>query len=275
MEFFIAILPPHRNFQQPFLFDSLPLLFVTGCSARSANKSQGRVPRGWLNKRNFLGSLSLHSSSFVIVLILNFFIFFSCRVAPAISPPAGNNRLNISVSTNINKNPVRTPLSLSLFPPRENWTGNICNSVPFFLFSRFRVFFYQEEEEEGSEPRWNISVRVEEIFGKLWLFDSAITGRRGMEFGLLIREIFGKRVGNGVRTVFKENKFFGTRAAEYLWWMRRVKGYGVPFDDAILEHPCESAITTPKKFLSTLFNVDIIVPSIPYKILFLRHCCLV
>lgn len=37
-----------------------------------------------------------------------------------------------------------------------------------------------------------------------------------MEFGLLIREIFGKRVGNGVRTVFKENKFFGTRAAEYL-----------------------------------------------------------
>lgn len=147
-----------------------------------------------------------------------------------------------------------------------------------FLFFYFRVsefFFYQEEEEEGSEPRWNISVRVEEIFGKVWLFDSAITGRRGMEFGLLIREIFGKRVGNGVRTVFKENKFFGTRAAEYLWWMRRVKGYGVPFDDAILEHPCESTITTPKKFLSTLFNVDIIVPSIPYKILFLRHCCLV
>lgn len=33
------------------------------------------------------------------------------------------------------------PPSLSLFPPRENWTGNICNSVPFFLFSRFRVFF--------------------------------------------------------------------------------------------------------------------------------------
>lgn len=147
-----------------------------------------------------------------------------------------------------------------------------------FLFFYFRVsefFFYQEEEEEGNEPRWNISVRVEEIFGKVWLFDSAITGRRGMEFGLLIREIFGKRVGNGVRTVFKENKFFGTRAAEYLWWMRRAKGYGVPFDDAILEHPCESTITTPKKFLSTLFNVDIIVPSIPYKVLFLRHCCLV
>lgn len=207
------------------------------------------------------------------MLILNFFIFFSCRVAPAISPPAGNNRLNISVSTNINKNPVRTPLSLSSL--QEKIEPGIFAIRFLFFYFRVSEFFYQEEEEEGSEPRWNISVRVEEIFGKLWLFDSAITGRRGMEFGLLIREIFGKRVGNGVRTVFKENKFFGTRAAEYLWWMRRVKGYGVPFDDAILEHPCESTITTPKKFLSTLFNVDIIVPSIPYKILFLRHCCLV
>lgn len=208
------------------------------------------------------------------MLILNFFIFFSCRVAPAISPPAGNNRLNISVSTNINKNPVRTPpLSLSSLQEKIE-PGIFAIRFLFFIFA-FQSFFYQEEEEEGSEPRWNISVRVEEIFGKVWLFDSAITGRRGMEFGLLIREIFGKRVGNGVRTVFKENKFFGTRAAEYLWWMRRVKGYGVPFDDAILEHPCESTITTPKKFLSTLFNVDIIVPSIPYKILFLRHCCLV
>lgn len=208
------------------------------------------------------------------MLILNFFIFFSCRVAPAISPPAGNNRLNISVSTNINKNPVRTSLSLSL-PSKRKLNREYLQFGSFFFIFAFQSFFYQEEEEEGSEPRWNISVRVEEIFGKVWLFDSAITGRRGMEFGLLIREIFGKRVGNGVRTVFKENKFFGTRAAEYLWWMRRVKGYGVPFDDAILEHPCESTITTPKKFLSTLFNVDIIVPSIPYKILFLRHCCLV
>lgn len=208
------------------------------------------------------------------MLILNFFIFFSCRVAPAISPPAGNNRLNISVSTNINKNPVRTPLSLSSL--QEKIEPGIFAIRFLFFYFRVSEFFYQkEEEEEGSEPRWNISVRVEEIFGKVWLFDSAITGRRGMEFGLLIREIFGKRVGNGVRTVFKENKFFGTRAAEYLWWMRRAKGYGVPFDDAILEHPCESTITTPKKFLSTLFNVDIIVPSIPYKILFLRHCCLV
>lgn len=166
MEFFIAILPPHRNFQQPFLFDSLPLLFVTGCSARSANKSQGRVPRGWLNKRNFLGSLSLHSSSFVIVLILNFFIFFSCRVAPAISPPAGNNRLNISVSTNINKNPVHTPLSLSL-PSKRKLNREYLQFGSFFFIFAFQSFFYQEEEEEGSEPRWNISVRVEEIFGKL------------------------------------------------------------------------------------------------------------
>lgn len=208
------------------------------------------------------------------MLILNFFIFFSCRVAPAISPPAGNNRLNISVSTNINKNPVRTPLSLSSL--QEKIEPGIFAIRFLFFYFRVSEFFYQkEEEEEGSEPRWNISVRVEEIFGKVWLFDSAITGRRGMEFGLLIREIFGKRVGNGVRTVFKENKFFGTRAAEYLWWMRRAKGYGVPFDDAILEHPCEFTITTPKKFLPTLFNVDIMVPSIPYKILFLRHCCLV
>lgn len=164
------------------------------------------------------------------------------------------------------------PPSLSLFPPRENWTGNICNSVPFFLFSRFRVFFIRRRRKREA------SLVGISLFGSRRSsenFDSAITGRRGMEFGLLIREIFGKRVGNGVRTVFKENKFFGTRAAEYLWWMRRAKGYGVPFDDAILEHPCESTITTPKKFLSTLFNVDIIVPSIPYKILFLRHCCLV
>lgn len=141
MEFFIAILPPHRNFQQPFLFDSLPLLFVTGCSARSANKSQGRVPRGWLNKRNFLGSLSLHSSSFVIVLILNFFIFFSCRVAPAISPPAGNNRLNISVSTNINKNPVRTPLSLSL-PSKRKLNREYLQFGSFFFIFAFQSFFF-------------------------------------------------------------------------------------------------------------------------------------
>lgn len=150
MEFFIAILPPHRNFQQPFLFDSLPLLFVTGCSARSANKSQGRVPRGWLNKRNFLGSLSLHSSSFVIVLILNFFIFFSCRVAPAISPPAGNNRLNISVSTNINKNPVRTP-PLSLSSLQEKIEPGIF--AIRFLFFYFRVSEFFLSGGGGEEKR--------------------------------------------------------------------------------------------------------------------------
>ena len=130
------------------------------CSSRLVEQAQ--FPR----RASLSLSLSLHSSSFVIVLILNFFIFFSCRVAPAISPPAGNNRLNISVSTNINK---KLALFLSLFLflsfflsllvhcERKLNRGYLQFGSFFFIFA-FQSVFFLFIRRRKRELCWSIEI---------------------------------------------------------------------------------------------------------------------